>query len=170
MEHVKSIPKLWGTQSRVSKRPHPISISRILVAFDGSAHSKKAVELGIDLANKWKAEIYLLHVQEEVELYYEGYYEYARGKRISPSSYLDKLDEKLLDPAERMIRAAGVRKVRRLSARGDPADEILRIVKRFKIDLIILGNRGWGKFSRVFMGSVSTKVLNHANCTCITVK
>jgi len=152
------------------KRPRPISISRILVAFDGSPHSKKAVELSIELATKWKAEIYLLHVQEEVEVYYEDYYEYAGGKRISPLSYLDKLDDKLLAPVERRIRAAGVRKVRRLKAKGDPAREILRIAEKFKVDLIILGNRGRGKFSRAFMGSVSTKVLNHANRTCITVK
>ena len=35
----------------MSKRLTPISVNKILVALDGSDHSKKAVELAVDLAD-----------------------------------------------------------------------------------------------------------------------
>jgi hypothetical protein len=40
----------------MTERLVPISISNILVGFDGSEHSRKAVELGVDLEVKWNAE------------------------------------------------------------------------------------------------------------------
>lgn len=46
----------------------------------------------------------------------------------------------------------------------------LALAKKKRVGLIVMGNRGQGRFSKVFMGSVSTKVCNHAHCTCITVK
>jgi nucleotide-binding universal stress UspA family protein len=42
-------------------------MKRFLVAVDGSEHSKKAVDLAIDMAKKWHAEIILIHVMEERE-------------------------------------------------------------------------------------------------------
>ena len=147
----------------------PISISRILVAFDGSDHSKKATELAVHLALKFDAELYLVHVLEETNIP-EGFKEYARIEDVSPLDYFDEVNEHLLQPAMDRARAAGVRKVESISLRGHPADEILRAAQNHNVDLIILGSRGLGKFSRDFLGSVSTKVLNHANCTCITVK
>lgn len=52
----------------------------------------------------------------------------------------------------------------------DPADESLSSAKDLDVDMIVMGSRGLGRFSQVFMGSVSTKVCNHALCTGITVK
>lgn len=153
----------------MSERLVPISVSRILVAFDGSDHSKKAVELGVDLALKWKAELYLIHVLEETKLP-KGFEEYAKAEDVSPLSYFDHVNDQFLLPAEKRAKAAGIRKVERIPLRGDPADEILKFAQDHKADLIILGSRGLGRFSRAFLGGVSTKVLNYANCTCITVK
>jgi len=153
----------------MSERLVPISISRILVAFDGSDHSKKATELGVGLALKYNAELYLVHVLGETEIP-EFYQEYAKIEHVDPSSYFTVVNEQLLLPAVDRAKTAGVKKVESIPLRGDPADEILRFAENHKVDLIILGSRGLGKFSRAFLGSVSTKVLNHANCTCITVK
>jgi len=153
----------------VSERLVPISISRILVAFDGSDHSKKATELAVHLALKWNAELYLVRVLEETTIP-EFFKEYAKIEDVSPLDYFDEVNERLLRPAMDRAKAVGVRKVESISLHGHPADGILRAAKNHNVDLIILGSRGLGKFSRDFLGSVSTKVLNHANCTCITVK
>ena len=147
----------------------PISISRILVAFDGSVHSKKATELAVHLALKLNTELYFVHVLEETNVP-EGIEEYMRIEHVSPSEYFDGINEHLVEPAMDRAKAAGVRKVESISLRGHPADEILKAAQNHGVDLIILGSRGLGRFSRDFLGSVSTKVLNHATCTCITVK
>ena len=154
----------------MSERLVPISISNILVGFDGSEHSKKAVELGIDLALKWNAELYLIHVLEDLEnVVPEAYRQYAKIEHMDPSTYFDTVFE-FLQPAEGRARAAGIRKLERINARGHPAEEILKAAQEHNVDVIILGCRGFGKFARAFLGGVSTKVLMHANCSCIIVK
>lgn len=146
-------------------------MNRILVALDGSEHSKKAVELAVDLAKTWKAELYMIHVLEEKKAP-EGFEEYAKAERISPTDYFKIVCEKarFVGEAEARAKAAGLEKVKRICTQGDPADEILKTADSNKVDLIVMGSRGLGGFSRAFMGSVSTKVCNHARCSCITVK
>jgi nucleotide-binding universal stress UspA family protein len=152
----------------MSKRLVPISIRRILIAVDGSEHSSKAVELGIECAKNWAAEIDLIHVRTTHNLP-KGFEHYAKLGHLPPD-YLDKLDEHLLRPAEERAKAEGVKKIYRISVEGDPADEILKRAEAYDADLIVMGTSGLGTFSRAFLGSVSTKVLNHAKCTCIVVK
>jgi nucleotide-binding universal stress UspA family protein len=77
--------------------------------------------------------------------------------------------DQFLGEAEERIKKAGVQ-VELICVQGDPADEILRAIEENNVDLIVMGNRGLGGFSRTFMGSVSMKVCNHAPSTCITVK
>lgn len=153
----------------MSNRLVPISIARILVGVDGSEHSKKAIELGVDLASRLNAEIYFIHVLEETSLP-QGFEEYARIEHMDYASYFEAANEQFLVPAGDRAKAAGIKKIEPLSVSGDPADEILRAAETYQVDLIILGSRGLGKFSRDFLGSVSAKVLNHSKCTCIVVK
>jgi nucleotide-binding universal stress UspA family protein len=153
----------------MTERLVPISISKILVAYDGSDHSKRAAELAVALALKWKAELYLVHVLEERKVP-EGFKKYAKVEDVSPLDYFELVNKQLLEPAASRARAAGVRKVESISLRGDPANQILRAARDNNVDLIVLGDRGLGKFSRTFLGSVSAKVLLYAKCPCITVK
>lgn len=154
----------------MSKRLVPISVNRILVPVDGSEHSKKAVELAVDMAKKWNAEIYLIHVIDTA--FEDTAFDYISGIKSSEraSVYHDKIWGQILDPAKTRAKEAGIKKVKSISTSGHPADEIIKTAKRNKVDLIIMGSRGRGRFSIAIMGSVSTKVCNHAHCTCITVK
>ncbi len=153
----------------MSKRLETVSVSRILVAVDGSEHSKKAIELAVDIANKWNAEMKIIHVMEEREIP-DGFKEYAKSERIPVSSYFDMACGTYVGDAEKRVKNAGIKKVEVLCEHGNPADEIIKAAKNMQADLIIMGSRGLGRFSRAIMGSVSTKVCNHSHCTCITVK
>lgn len=53
--------------------------------------------------------------------------------------------------------------------KGNLADEILLEAEE-EYDLIILGSRGLGVFSRSFLGSVSNKVLNHTRMNVLVIK
>ena len=153
----------------MTERMVPLSINNILVAVDGSVHSKKGIELAVDLAKLWNAKIYFIHVWEHRDIP-KGFEKYAKDEKIPYLNYFDLVDKQLLYPAEERAKKAKITKVERISVTGEPADEILKAAENHKVDLIILGSRGLGRFSRAFLGSVSTKVLHHAHCTCITVK
>jgi nucleotide-binding universal stress UspA family protein len=45
---------------------------------------------------------------------------------------------------------------------GDPADEILHVLREEPIDLICMGARGRGRITGALLGSVSTAVLHHS--------
>ena len=147
-------------------------MKRFLVAVDGSEHSKKAVDLAIDMAKKWHAEIILIHVREEREVP-KGLEELMKIEGIrSFGDYAEFVcrSDQFLGEAEESVKAANGIEVERICINGDPADEILEAAKRYNADVIVMGSRGLGRFSRSFMGSVSSKVCNHANRTCVTVK
>jgi nucleotide-binding universal stress UspA family protein len=153
----------------MSPRLVPIKISKIMVPVDGSDHSKKAVELAIAIARLSGAQIYFIHVLEETNAP-KWFKEFAEIERLGTADYFDIVDRRLFAPLIQRAKESEIQVFRCISAKGDPADEILKNAESRKIDLIVMGSRGLGKFSGVILGSVSTKVLSHAKCSCITVK
>jgi nucleotide-binding universal stress UspA family protein len=53
---------------------------------------------------------------------------------------------------------------------GPAAEAILRVQETRGSDLIIMGTRGQGRLAGLVMGSVSQKVLAHAQCPVMFVK
>lgn len=53
---------------------------------------------------------------------------------------------------------------------GDPAQEIIDFARESGVDVVVMGNRGLNAFSRVMMGSVSNRVLNHVEASVLIVK
>ena len=53
---------------------------------------------------------------------------------------------------------------------GDPAEEIIRLANIYKADLIIIGSRGLTGVTRIVQGSVSSQVMEDANCSVLVVK
>ncbi len=47
-----------------------------------------------------------------------------------------------------------------------PADAIIEVAEEVGADLLVVGNRGHGAGRRLFLGSVSTKVVQHAHDIC----
>lgn len=53
---------------------------------------------------------------------------------------------------------------------GVPADEIIKVASNEHADLIVMGTRGLSAIARVLLGSVSTGVVDHANCAVLVVR
>ncbi len=51
---------------------------------------------------------------------------------------------------------------------GDVADEIIKASKNY--DLVVIGSRGLGKLKSALLGSVSSKVVEHARCPVLVIK
>jgi nucleotide-binding universal stress UspA family protein len=146
---------------------------KIVVPVDGSAHANRAVDCATDLADKYGAELILLHViassgpaRIPPELY-----EYARIEHIDAieADMMNRVAEKILQTAENRTRGQGAKQVRTSIGVGHPAEAIVAHAKAEEADLIVMGRRGLGSVSGLLMGSVSHKVAHLSECPCMTI-
>ena len=173
--------------------------TKILFPTDGSDHANKALDLAIDMAKKYAAELVILHVphgSENIDALrrfaeIEGLAPHVnkeidrlrtidyRISAISDSAFQDtgiasrvliEVGHYIIDDAKSLAERNGVDNVDTLVEVGDPADRILKCIDSEKIDCVIMGSRGLNDLKGLFLGSVSHKVANRAPCTCSTVK
>ncbi len=57
-----------------------------------------------------------------------------------------------------------------VSQLGHPADEIIKVADHRKVDLIVAGAKGLSAVARFFLGSVSTKLVQHSACSVLVVR
>jgi nucleotide-binding universal stress UspA family protein len=141
-----------------------LMIKKILVATDGSDHARRATWTGADMAEKYKARIFIVHVVPSLP-------------RIPDEGVLQQINDtqqgyarQVLGEAEREIKEKGVEVVQSVILSGDPAKEIREFARKNNVDMIVMGSRGAGSVETLLMGSVSHRVCQLAECTCITVK
>jgi len=53
---------------------------------------------------------------------------------------------------------------------GKPAEEIMEVAAKHHADLIVMGAKGLDAVSRFLLGSVSTRVVQHADCAVLVVR
>jgi nucleotide-binding universal stress UspA family protein len=53
---------------------------------------------------------------------------------------------------------------------GNPAEEIIKAASQQQTNLIVMGAQGLGAIARFLIGSVSTRVVQHANCSVLVVR
>jgi len=145
-------------------------ISNILIPVDGSTHSKRALELGCDLAHKYGAAVHLIHVTESpVREHTMALGGAALTLHASPSE-LKQAGSKELEYAQEFARNHGVGEVTTEVVGGNAAQRIVDSAKDIHADMIVMGSRGLSDLAGLLVGSVSHKVNNMAPCTCITVR
>ena len=134
-------------------------MSRILVAYDGSEVSRRALDRVV--AYTKEAEVALVTVARPIY-------------RDPPfTGYADPNDEdaqrKLLLDARDILEKGGIKSTG-YGAVGDPAEKILETARAFGAELIVMGARSLGTVERFAFGSVSTKVMHDAECDVLIVK
>ena len=145
---------------------------KFLLATDGSANSRKALEFAVEMASHYDAQLYVLHVVSTMEIPMD-ILKYISAEDIEdpPASvYLEKIGLKILQQSEQECKITGCENVHTVVLRGDPADMIIEFAKENGIDIIIMGSRGFRGIKGRLLGSVSRKVSNSAECTCIIVR
>ncbi|MEL9990390.1 MAG: universal stress protein [Thermoproteus sp.] len=138
---------------------------RILVAYDGSQHAKRALEVAIDMAKRYGAKIYVVEVVDTATIL-------GLSMGPVPPDVLDSIREKAkadLAEAKAKVQSEGV-EVETVMLEGDPAGAIVDYSERIGADIIVTGSRGLSTIKRVFLGSVSTGVVTHAKKPVLVVK
>jgi nucleotide-binding universal stress UspA family protein len=141
----------------VKEAPRPVR--QIVLAIDGSSASDKAVRFLLRTFNptpegpdQEPLMVTVVHV-----LPYLKYPELREAGRAVAQRSVDK------------VAKAGFQVVEAVRL-GKPADEILTVAKQHRADLIVTGAKGLGAIGRVLLGSVSTRVVQHADCSVLVVR
>jgi nucleotide-binding universal stress UspA family protein len=140
-------------------------IKKILVPTDGSDDAKKAIEIAADIALKYAATIYLIHVVSPPAIFHEEGFPATEGIL----KLLEEDGKKIIEEAERETKKCGVKDFRSAVVQGDPASKIIEFSKTEGIDMIVMGSRGLTGIKGFLLGGVSHKVFHLADNIYITV-
>lgn len=145
-------------------------IDTILVAIDGSGHSRRALEWGYDMAPRYDARVHVLHVPQAV-----GHDKtlVLGGAAISVQTSnedVERAGHGVVEAARRIATDYAIRELTTEVGAGDPARRIVECAERLDANLIVMGRRGLTNFGGLLMGSVTHKVGHLAPCACMTVR
>ncbi len=137
-------------------------IKHILLAYDGSAPAGNAFAVALDLARQYHATLDILAVAQPPDVAADVETEaWLEASRRDLRRMLKKLESHLLhaDPPARFHVKI-----------GHPAEQILLFAEANAIDHIVIGHRGKSVLKRWLVGSVSSRVINHASCSVTVVR
>jgi nucleotide-binding universal stress UspA family protein len=137
--------------------------SSILVPFDGSEFSRKALKRACDLSKLDGAGITALYVIPR----YEEMVEFFRTASIEQSLRLEA--QKIVDKAKELAAVEGV-SVTTLTAQGNAGDRIVETARGQGNDLVVMGTYGWSGVDRAIMGSSTERVIISAPCPILVVR
>lgn len=142
-------------------REAPEHLRRVVLAVDGSAASKRAVQ-------------FLLRTMTPMPASREGAPEPLSVTVVHAMPFLNYPELRhagaaLVEACSQKLLEAGYC-VTQVSTIGNPADEILKAAETHSADLIVTGAKGLGAVGRFLLGSVSTRVVQHAHCSVLVVR
>jgi universal stress protein A len=157
-------------------------IRTILVAIDYSAHAAEAFRWAESLAQKYQAQLILLHVLATVGRETSPFE--SMPVRSSPATYAEVAPGiwtrhqavggqeawargTLQAFARRHLAWPALAQVR--VAVGKPAEQVLRVARQTEVDLIVMGTHGRMGWRHALLGSVAEAVLRQAPCPVLTV-
>ena len=138
------------------------TFNNILVAYDGSDHSRKALDLAVKVAQCSHGQLKVLYVFDQVPIVL-GDDETARFIERALNKGREKLAEATLH-----LRDTGIN-FSTDTVEGPAAEAILRVARLEGCDLIVMGSRGLGMVQGLLLGSVSYRVLHHAQIPVLVV-
>lgn len=141
---------------------------RILHPTDLSRASRAAFAKAVELAKSDRAELLLVHVLGPILVPAEAYVPAKAYEDMWASARAT--GQKALDTLAGHARKAGARATTVL-VEGSPAhEEIARVAKRKRADLIVMGTHGRTGIARAFLGSVASRVVATSPCPVLTVR
>lgn len=139
---------------------------KIVLAADGSNCTKKALAYLVTHENLAgpEDEVLVVNVQPTLPPRVRS----AVGADVV-KEYQEEEAEKVLKPIRRFMDKHDIRYRTEWSV-GNPAEQILRTVKKNKAHMVVMGTHGHGAIGRALMGSVATKLVAEADVPVLLVK
>jgi nucleotide-binding universal stress UspA family protein len=140
--------------------------SRIVVAYDHSDLSKKALKMAMNLAkqdNQIELLVFMVMQPARPIVYSYGYaFEAIQdSERKEVNAIRKEIEEEIQSLPN---------KTRTVVMEGNPGVMIVEFVKQNDADLVVMGSRGLSGLKELFLGSVSHYVVQKAPCPVFIVK
>lgn len=170
--------------------------NNILVAFDGSSDSIRALKAAEAVATNLQSRITVVYVHDKplektvtpessgpntmfvtdpnllATQTYPGPVTQKNPNNslesYEPLTIKDEEPDRILNDAYKTVSNKTDIKYEKLY--GEPEDELQEYIKRNEIDLVVIGNRGMSGIKKFVMGSVSEKVTKNAECAVLIIK
>jgi nucleotide-binding universal stress UspA family protein len=138
-----------------------LTFKHILFPVDLSAQCREAAPFVRAAANRFGADITMLHVME-IPPYWFGS---MGAESFAAMVDLPKLTEQRKQQVDEFLveELAGL-PVQRILEQGDAAAQIDEVARKRNIDLVMMPTHGHGPFRRLLLGSVTAKVLHDLPC------
>lgn len=137
---------------------------KILLAFDGSAGAKRALDVALNLASSYRAELWALSVEERLPHYAATIDEVQEEHEFAKNYFQEALSVAYLHALH-----AGVELKSEIRA-GHAARAIVDFAKEGSFDLVVLGSSGHSKAWVMFLGTTVEKVSRHVSCTVLIAR
>ncbi|MEW6656203.1 MAG: universal stress protein [Aquificota bacterium] len=138
----------------ILKGREPEKISNVLIGYDFSEYANKALSFALNLLKPFSPHIFLVHVEETIEL------PLVEGIRDVLSQRYREEKERHIKELERRIKEEGFEVESYILEDRSPADGIKRFLKeKPNMDLVVLGSRGLSGLKRVLLGSTSSELM-----------
>lgn len=130
---------------------------RIAVAIDGSENSVRALRYAMDMATRLKEPVQLALLNVHISALVSPV---ARGiDRKQVEQYMDEIAEEELAEARKILVESGM-KADIIKGHGEVVPTILEVIKKEKIDQLILGGKGRSGLADLLIGSTTTKLVS----------
>ncbi len=160
---------LYGSCSTlIARRPGGVGdlrLQRVLVAIDNSDHSRKALDWILKLPWKPETEIKLVGVLNPLaDAHGDGFSAlYKSNLALERAKAVDHTQQFLIKSGER-LNTVLPNKITTHVLEGEPGEQILKKATDWDAQLIVMGSRGHGGLSKLWLGSISQEVVLQAPC------
>lgn len=169
-----------------------MKLKEILVPYDNSEFSKKALEYAADLAemafltskNKQIVKITLLHIIQDIPMtksYFGGSVRQPTGEVLPFSEHtMTVYDEiirnmrKIIEEQKEKYKSKEGIHIEPLILSGNPSSQIIEYADKNNVDVVVIGSKGQKGISKVIkglgLGSVSRNVSEKVSCPIVIIR
>ncbi|HEY6560213.1 MAG TPA: universal stress protein [Polyangiaceae bacterium] len=147
------------------------TITRILAPVDFSPGSKAALDYALLFADRFNAQLTILHVWEIPHTLRPDLMVWLEGTdRLPVENILLKQSKDEMEAFMAKLPAEARGRVQTRTEQGNVVRTIVQIAETDGFDLLVVGTHGRTGLAHVVMGSVAERVVRHASCPVLTVR
>jgi len=135
----------------------------IVVGVDGSEHATKAARYAADLAQRLDAGLLLVHAVPSMAMPAGAI---GFGEQLLQANRLR--GEALLDLLMNELERPGLKLQKRMVDDGSPPEVLAKIALEVGAEMVVVGSSGLNAVSRMFLGSVATR-LSHVSAVPVLI-
>ncbi|MDH5481838.1 MAG: universal stress protein [Candidatus Bathyarchaeota archaeon] len=139
-------------------------LKKILVPIDGSVSSLMAEETAAVIAKKTGASVTVLHATQELKMGYR----LPKSVENEILSHIEQEAEKTVNDTRALFKEEKIKVDTKTIGRSDPANSILELSSNY--DMTIMGAHGENEKDPYALGSITKKVIHHADYPVLVTK